>query len=295
MRPLPYIDINGGTMIITNKYNLPQTLVDAVTFSDKHWQGDYSVTGLPKGAKQVWLTKRHDKKIKVDASERLWALFGTAIHYVLDKGEDRNVLKEERLEVMIAGKKVTGMADHFDGKIISDWKFTSAWSVIYESSYPDYERQLNCYAFMYGLAGFEVEKIQACLLLKDWSKRKAEEDPNYPRCQMKVVPLKLWTAVEQRHYIEDRIKELEKYKDVPDDEIPECNPEQRWHKDDKWAVMKGKNKRASRVLNSEADAEKYMEMNEGDFSIVFRPGIDTKCIDYCACNIFCHYWKKTYG
>lgn len=282
-------------MIITNKFKLPQTLVDAVTFADKHWQGDYSVTGLPKGAKQVWLTKRHDDKIEVDVSERLWALFGTAIHYVLDKGDDKNVLKEEKLEAIVAGKKLTGIADHFDGKIISDWKFTSAWAVVYESSYADFEKQLNCYAFMYTLLGFHIEAIQACLLLKDWSRMKAKEDPHYPQCQMKIVPLKLWTEAEQKAYIKERIIGLERYKDTPDDKIPECTPEQRWHKDDKWAVMKGKNKRATRVLDTEEEAHRYLEGNEGPYVIKYRPGKDTKCIDYCDCNTFCNYWKAIYG
>ncbi len=270
-------------MKISNKHGLPQTLVAAITFSDKaHRKGDYSISELPKGAKQLWLTQRHDKEIKVDASDRLWALFGTAIHYVLDKGDDKNVFKEEYLEAEILGKKLTGKADHFDGKILTDWKFTSVWSVVYESSYPDYERQLNGYAFLYGLLGFEVEKIQTCLMLKDWSKRKCQEDRNgtYPPCQFKLVDtLKLWPATSQREYIEGRITEFEKYKDTPDDEIPECNDEQRWKKPDTWAIMKGSNKRATKVCTTEEQAEKFLETNEGNYAIVFRPGLDNKCID----------------
>ncbi len=286
-------------MIITNKYGLPQTLVDAIIFSDKaHQQGDYSASQLSKGAKQLWLTKRHDDEITIDASDRLWALFGTAIHYVLDKGDDKNVLKEEYLETKILNKSLTGKPDHFDGKILTDWKFTSVWSVVYESSYKDYEKQLNTYAFMYGLVGFEVEKIQACLMLKDWSKRKMQEDRNgtYPPCQFKLVDkLKLWPATKQREYIEGRITEFEAFKDAPDNLIPECNDEERWKKEDKWAIMKGKNKRATKVCDTEEQAEKFLETNEGDYAIVPRPGLDNKCIDYCDCNKFCHYWQEKYG
>ncbi len=279
-------------MIITNKMNLPQTLVDAVTFDD-HKRGDYSVTDLQKGAKQVWLTRRHDAEIEVDVSERLWALFGTAIHYVLDKGEDKNVLKEESLEADIGGIKLTGRADHFTGKVLSDWKFTSVWSIVYKSSYPDYERQLNCYAFLYGLAGFEVEKIQAVLLLKDWSKSKARADDNYPNVQIAVPQFELWTAVRQRDYIESRIHEFEKYKDVPDDLIPECDPEMRWAKPTKYAIMKIGRKSAVRVLDNELDAKDKLATLDNKHSIQIRPGGDTKCEDYCDCNKFCSYYNKS--
>ena len=286
-------------MIITNTHKLPQTIVDAVTFAEKdHTRGDYSVTELPKGVKQLWLTRRHYDKITVDAVERLWALFGTAIHYVLDKGEDKDVFKEEKLEVEILGRKVTGKSDHFNAtlKIVSDWKFTSVWTPVYKSSYPDIERQLNCYAFMYGLVGFEVEKLQAVLLLRDWSKNKAKEGGNYPSCQMKVVPFPLWTAAKARQYIEECVREFEKYQDMADDDLPVCTPEQRWHKGDKWAVMKEGNKRAVKggVKDTEKEAvDLALETKNG--YVQPRPGEDTKCIDYCDCKKFCNYWQKTYN
>ena len=39
------------------------------------------------------------------------------------------------------------------------------------------------------------------------------------------------------------------------DVLIECSDGDKWHKEDKWALMKGKNKRATKVYDNLADAE----------------------------------------
>jgi len=176
-------------MKITNKKNLPTAIVKAVS-NEYHREGDYSATDLQKSAKQLWLTKRHEPEIEIDASDRLWPLFGSAIHYVLEKSDDQNAFQEEFLKAEFAGKYLTGRPDHFDGKIITDYKFTSVWSLVYQSSFQEWEKQLNIYALLYSLQGFDVEKVQIIALLKDWSKNKYKHDNNYPDSQAQIIPFK---------------------------------------------------------------------------------------------------------
>lgn len=285
-------------MKITNKHNLPKAIVEAVE-NDYHQHGDYSTTQLPKCAKEVQLTKRHYDEIEVDVVDKIWVLFGKSIHSILEGGKNKDALVEEYLEADFSGIKLTGTSDHLEGNTISDWKCTSAWTTVYKSTYGDWEKQLNVYAYLYKQYGFKIEKVQDVLILRDFSKSKALAGGNYPQIPVQIVPQKLWTEVEQIKYIEERLAYHQKFIDMADDEIPECLPVNRWKKDDSWALMKEGRKSAVKVEATEDAIRKYMKNNVkkdlDKHEIVLRKGQDTKCKDYCEVASFCNYWKKTYS
>ena len=89
---------------------------------------------------------------------------------------------------------------------------------------------------------------------------------------------------------------------LPDNLIPECTPEERWHKDDTYAVMKKGNKRAVRVFNNIDDAKTFIDeklnadQKEGlKLSIEKRNGEDVKCCNYCDYCKYCSYYKARYA
>lgn len=277
-------------MRITNRAGLPQAIVSAVS-GDHHRSGDYSATESIKPPKEVWLKRRHFDNIEVDASDRIWALFGKAIHYVLEKGMDKNALQEEYLSAKILGKSLTGTPDHFIDGIITDYKLTTVWSIIYKSSYKSWEQQLNIYAFLLGLNGYEVNKLQVIALLRDWQKNKAMSH-DYPDDKIQIINFDLWPKTKQRDFIEERIKLHESYKKTPDDEIPECSPEDRWQTADVFAVMKEGRKSAIKLF-ADIDEAKVLADTDDKYYIDERRGTNKKCIDYCECNQFCNFFKNT--
>lgn len=74
-------------MRVTNKLNLPAAFVHAVSTERHNAPGCFSATTLNKGAKEIVLTDRHYDEITVDASEQIWAVFGTAVHRIM-QGQD---------------------------------------------------------------------------------------------------------------------------------------------------------------------------------------------------------------
>ena len=74
-------------MQITNTLNLPAAFVHAVSTERHNAPHCYSATTLNKGAKEIVLTDRHYDEITVDASEQVWAVFGTAVHRIM-QGQD---------------------------------------------------------------------------------------------------------------------------------------------------------------------------------------------------------------
>jgi hypothetical protein len=284
-------------MKITNNHNLPEPIYNAIK-KDDHKMGDYSASGLYKSPRMMQLTKRHDKEIVIDAQSRIWALLGTSVHAIIEKGTGTNQLSEAYMEVDILGKKLSGASDllsQIGDNIygIDDYKVTSAWSIVYGSSIIEWEKQLNTYAFLFGKYGFKVGRLQIVAILRDWQKSKSKYDREYPQSQIVTVPIRLWTPEEQEKYITDSVEKHESHKDTPDYELPLCTDYERWKDPEKFAVMKKGAKKAARVLSTKLEAETYMEdkgLADKTHFIETRESIARRCEDYCDCNQFCNQY-----
>jgi len=252
-------------MKITNKNNLPKMIVEACSHEHrKKPEGVYYVTELIDSPKVVELKNRHYDELEEDVSDKIWALFGKAVHSVLDEVKGDNRLKEERFEIEFPElkRKIVGRLDVYEEdkkKIISDYKVTSTWSVIYQSAYKKWEEQLNIYGYMLRKNGFEPDEAQVIAILRDWSKGKATQDFKYPQSQVQVVKVKLWSYEEQEKFITEKIKALIEAEQKAEESLPPCSKEDRWGKDDSYAVMKKGNKKALRVLTTAKDAEEWVK------------------------------------
>lgn len=76
---------------LTNKYNLPETLVKAAAYDTHRVSGDLSVTQLIDAPQIRILKKRND--YTEDVSESIYALMGTALHHILERANIDSVRK----------------------------------------------------------------------------------------------------------------------------------------------------------------------------------------------------------
>lgn len=81
--------------ILTNKSNLPQTLVDACKYDTHRTAGDISVTTLI-DAPQIRILKKQNH-YEVDVMENLYMLMGTALHHILERAN----IEDERKKAFI--------------------------------------------------------------------------------------------------------------------------------------------------------------------------------------------------
>jgi hypothetical protein len=282
-------------MKVTNELNLPEEFVKAVNVNRHNAPGTYSATTLNKGAREIILTERHFDEITIDVSDNVWALFGTAVHSILENQDGSN-FKEEYFENAVSNSKVTGRVDSYDMEngIVYDWKTASAWKVIYKD-FSDWDNQAAVYAWLLRKNGLECNKVIFIAFLKDHSKTKAKTDSTYP--QSAVYKHEVLITDELMEFTEKRltakVKQLESMADVADDELPVCNAEERWASPDVWAIMKKGRKSALKLCYSQDEAERLLEEKGGDY-IEYRKGEDKKCADYCPCRDFCSYWKHNH-
>lgn len=282
-------------MIITNKLNLPQSFVEMAKRDYTYEPNEYRVTSLLKGIRETILERRHHKFIEQDVADMIWLLFGTACHNILEHQQEAdNELKEERIKIPVGNYLLSGQFDLYnaDNKMITDYKTTSVWKIIYQN-YEDWRRQLLIYAWMLQSIGFEVDKAQVVAILKDHSKRDAKIKADYPKLPVHTVAFKFTEKdfAEIEAWLKERFAEISEAEKLPDNELPLCTPDERFNSGDKFAVMAKGRKTACRVLDSREDAEKWMAENKGDF-IEVRPGADRKCADYCSVNCFCDYYNQ---
>lgn len=281
-------------MQITNTLNLPAAFVHAVSTERHNAPHCYSATTLNKGAKEIVLTDRHYDEITVDASEQIWAVWGTAVHALLESEKDDN-FHEERFKVAVGNSYVTGQVDSYDMErgIINDWKTASVWKVQF-ADFADWRAQGLTYAWLLTKSGLEVKKCRFVALLKDHSKTKAKHDASYPQIPVFVyefdVTAEDLAATEAR--IIAKVTEIENAYKLGDDDIEPCTLEERWADGEKYAVMKNGRKTAVKLFDNQQDAEAYAGELGNSHYVEHRPAVSRKCEDYCSCCDFCNFYKS---
>lgn len=288
---------------ITNKHNLPQTLVN-LAMRDTYSRGSakISVTELIGSPKIRILRQEKRSEITSDVSEMLWSLLGRAMHHIVEQGADENHIAEERLYADVAGWKVSGGIDlqmigtGADGGkevAVSDYKTTTAWAVMNPKL--DWERQLNCYAYLIEKSrGWTVTSLTIHAIVRDWNRHEAARRPDYPATPLVVLPQNLWTPEEREAYILDRIKAHQEAETAFDfgDPMPDCTEEERWFRPGKLAVMREGRVKALKLfsVNEREEAEKYAESNKG--YVEERRGENARCESFCPVSQFCEQFKS---
>lgn len=277
-------------MKITNKFGLPQPLVDAIAFDDyKKGDADFSVTELIKPPRIAALEVLYKGVLEEDASDRLWALMGKAGHEVLRRSSKEGIV-EETVTVEFQGVKIKGQMDYaVILKALWDYKFTSVWA-IKEGVKPEWEQQLNIYKWMAEQYGVEVNELTIVAILRDWSKPEARRDKSYQQSQVVVMPVRIWAKQQVEAFVSGRVR---LHLQARNGQLPDCTAEEVWERPERYAVMKKGNVKASRVLDTKLEAGQWAasQAKPSDYSIQVRPAERPRCEDYCAVADYCQQFK----
>jgi hypothetical protein len=308
-------------MQLTNKHNLPEPVFQAIA-NDTYTKGDadYSVTQLIQPVQMAKLTEGNGDQITEDAMDRVWTLFGKAMHKVLEAGAEHSdqPIYEERLSAIYVGKKVSGQLDYAwkkpetldDGSSLYtlwDYKVTSVWSIIFEDGKPkpDWTTQMNWYANLAHWNDWEVFNLKILVILRDWSagelrrRRERGKVDGYPETPIIVLDVPMLPRDQVTADIERRVALFET---VTMDDLPECTPEERWQQNTVYAVHKKGVKKASKLFRCESHEDEDNQRRQAklfigafanplDYYLERRPGRSTRCEDYCLAAPYCKQFK----
>jgi len=276
---------------ITNNLNLPAPLVQAVTRHPRERVPNrISVTELIQPPQIRALTLKHEAQIQEDAGDRLWALLGTLLHGALEVHAQglKNLVSEGKLTTTVRGWTVVGHYDLsemlLDGELLTDYKLTSVWSMR-DGVKAEWEAQTNLYAELLRRADRWVNGIQIVAIGRDWSKLKAKFDRDYPRQQVTVLPVPLWTPEQASDYLDERVR---LHQEAEQGHWEDCSAEERWAKPTLYALMKTGQKKAVKLYDTKHAAE--MHVAKGQY-VQIRPGTSTRCESYCSVSEFCSQWR----
>lgn len=290
-------------MKFTNMFNLPEPLFKAVCNDPYNAKSDFTVTGLLKPARQSALEYKHKDELSEDAADRIWALMGQIGHLVLERaGMKSGEYVEKRHTILrtIAGEtySVSGQVDlwesqrgHNSGELalfstLMDYKFTSIWAVK-DGLKPEWEQQCNLNALLCRENKIRVDRAEIVAIFRDWSVGEARRSKDYPKEQVRVLEVPLWTPDRQENFLLERMAShlAARQGDIY------CSPIERWARPEKWAVMKPGRDRALKLYDSKSEAA--ARANDGTGSYVeHRPAVQTRCLDYCSVSKWCEQFKQ---
>jgi hypothetical protein len=284
-------------MKITNKLGLPLAIVEAVTNNSySRGESDFTATQLIEPSRIFTLKRKHEDELEEDASSLIYSLQGQSIHTILERAaknlKEAGLIAEERFYITLKGKKIGAQIDIYDPKtgILQDYKVTSVYSVK-DGPKEEYAQQMNIQAEIMRQNGYTINKLQIVAILRDWSKGEYERDEygTYPEHQVKVLDVPLISSEEVIDFILSRI---ESHQEATIN-LPLCTKEERWAKDDKYAVIKKGQKKAYRLTDTNEAAIMILESLEKEkYEVIKRPGVSTRCNLYCPVANFCDQYKK---
>lgn len=219
-------------MKITNRYNLPEEIVNAVK-NDEYSRGDsdISISGLINPPQITTLMERHDKEIQIDASDHGWILLGKAVHKIFEAGTtDTEATVEKRLFAQVGGWKISGQFDICKGKLIRDYKCSGVYSVIGPPK-PEWEAQLNSYAWLAHLNQIEVNELEIQVFIRDFMKSKVGVKPGYPPTMFHKVGIPMWPLQVADEFLQERVRLHRESRQLSDEAISRqfpCSDSERW-------------------------------------------------------------------
>ena len=280
-------------MIITNKFNLPTAFVNLAQDEHGFKEKEYSVTTLLQPIREIMLKRRFYNEIEEDVADRIWAIFGSAVHKVMEEADKTGFAELHLKEKIKDDYYLTGICDLYneEAMTVEDYKTCSVFKIL-NADFDDWKKQGLMYAWLLRKQGKYTSKLRFHALMKDWSSRdyRFRGEKWYPEHPIWTWEYEITESDMQmiESFIYDKFDEIIKYESA--DELPLCSMEERWNPGDKYALKKPGAKRAIKVCDTLAEAQ----AQAAGLEIETRKGEDKKCIDYCRCCKFCDYWRKNY-
>lgn len=208
---------------------------------------------------------------------------------------------ERRMFRRFNGKIIGGKFDAVTDGIVNDTKSTSAYAWMFGGRDEDYQIQGSIYRWI-DAKGLELPEdetdlgalrsfrpritedyIRINFVFTDWSGMQARQNKGYPQKRVEQREIKLLPEGETEMWIREKLRLIERFKDAPESEIPECTPEELWQSDAVFKYYKNPQKtngRSTRNFDNAPEAYAYMS-EQGNVGVVKEiPGEPKRCA-YC--------------
>lgn len=287
-----------------------------------------SATSLLKSTRQLVLARRVDQEEReLDISAFLASRMGTAIHDSIEKSWTSNgtqamkklgypdhiadnivvnptqeqlaanpntipVWMEQRAmrKIVVDGQEFTigGKFDMvLDGRLF-DAKSTSVYSYLLGRKDTDYSMQGSIYRWL-NPELITSDHIYIQFIFTDWQKARARNDANYPQTKALEYPVEMLSVEDTETFIRSKIREIIKYRNAPDEQIPYCNDKELWRGETVYKYYADPNKtdgRATKNFDDKAEAFAHLAA-KGNKGVVLAVVGDARACEFCPAFNVC--------
>lgn len=197
---------------------------------------------------------------------------------------------EKTLRWEVDGVVVYGTRDLYDNltQAIEDYKSTKVWTWIFEESRLKWMLQLNMYAFLSIMNGYDVKHLIINAFFKDWSMGNLNRNKDYPPKKIMRIPIELFSIERLTTEIHYHVK---RHKDAMTATVlPDCSGLERWAEADQYAIKTPGIKRSIKNFDDKVLARNWLQENGHKHKNAFielRPGDSKRCAEYCPVAKFC--------
>lgn len=303
------LQLNYNYSIKTDSIDKIEPLNDAIsvwenTHYDTEEAGDYSATDLINPPRITALKKRHADDLYVPTSSKIQAFFGTAVHnaYELLLKDNPIYELEQRLRYVISDRVITGKFDILkDKEHIYDIKTVKVWKTIFDPTLKDWHEQQNIYALLLLLNNYEIKSINIIAHYNDWIESMALRNQSYPTESVIEYSLSLWDEKDSFNFVSYLVEKHKSCETIPDNDLPECSPEDRWERfsdgtNVQYALFRdSQSKRATKIFSGIQEAVAYGKTNKGfskDSFVEVRYPERKRCEKYCSVAKHCNHHQE---
>lgn len=196
---------------------------------------------------------------------------------------------EKTLRWDVDGMTIYGTRDLYDTltHTIEDYKSTKVFTWTNQESRNKWMQQLNIYAYLSIMNGYEVKGLVINAFYKDWSKFNVNRFKDYPPNKIMRIPVRLYDIETLTKFVHALVK---KHKTAMEGELPLCTGTDRWASADQFAIKTPGAKKSIKNFDEEAMAQNWMTENQHKYKNAFiekRPGDSQRCDSYCPVASFC--------
>ena len=313
-------------MKYTNNHNISLPIAAWLLFDEYDYidKPNYiSATTLLKPTKQLVLSKRIKGSDRTaDVSDFIASSMGTAMHdsiekawlnhgpqlmrmlgypehicarivvnpsdeYLKNNPDALAVWVEQRGFREIDGFTISGKFDIVIDEKLFDTKSTSVWAYILGGRDEEHSRQGSIYKWIFP-EKIKDDFVRINYIFTDWQKRDAKSRPDYPQLKTLEKTVPLMSTAETEEFLRGKIREFVHYRDLPEEQIPECTDEDLWRTETKFKYFADPSKTSGRSTKNfsnlaEANAHKA---KAGKGIVITYPGEVKRCA-YCPAFDIC--------
>lgn len=186
--------------------------------------------------------------------------------------------------------------------IVHDNKSTTAYTWLYGTKDEDYKLQGSIYRWLDHNGFMDVacteplvnrriteDFIRINFIFTDWQKLSAKQNPNYPQSRIQYKDVPLMSLEETEAWIVAKLTQIQKFKDTPESQLPECTDEELWRSNPVYKYYSDPSKtsgRSSKNFDSPVEARQFMAEKGGKGVIIANPGEVKRC-GYCNAFPIC--------